>query len=234
MKWCPVCEREVTSEEIVRAYEYEKGRYVTFSPEELEALPGPDAHKVDILDFVDLSQVDPVYFEKSFFLEPREGAEKAYRLLLTAMEDMGKVATAKVAIRAKESLALVRSYNSKFLMLETMYWADEVRTGEELMVPGEIQLDNREMKLATTLIQTLSAEFDAQKYRNRQREALSELVQKKIRGQEIVREPEVRAPVIDLVEALRRSVEKAEASGKPAAKRRRKRTGEARADASPP
>ena len=100
-KWCPACNVSIESEDIVRGYEYEKGRFVVLTDEELEAVPGPDAHKVEILDFVNLADVDPVFFEKSYFLEPREGAEKAYRLLLESMRQQGKVAIARVALRGK-------------------------------------------------------------------------------------------------------------------------------------
>lgn len=210
LKWCPACNREVPQEEIVRAFEYQKGRYVTFSPEELESIPGPAAHVIEIMDFADLADVDPVFFEKSYFLEPREGAEKAYRLLFSAMREEGKVAMARVAIRARETLALVRTYGDRFITLETMFWADEVRAGEEISIPGEQVLDEREMNMARQLIETLSAPFEPAKYENIQRQWVFDMIQKKIQGQEVVREPErPAAQVIDLMEALRRSVEKA-------------------------
>lgn len=209
-KWCPICQAQIESKDIVKAYEYEKGQYVVLTEDELEAVPGPDAHKVEILDFVKLSDVDPIYFEKSYFLEPREGAEKAYRLLLESMKDQAKVAIARVALRAKETLAVVRTYGEQFIMVETMYWADEVRTGQELKVPGKAQIDEREMKLAVTLIEALSSTFEPEKYTSRQKQALAELIQDKIQGKKIVAEPERVPPqVIDLMEALRRSVEKA-------------------------
>lgn len=228
-KWCPVCQDQLEPGEIVKAYEYEKGKYVVFTDEELESMPGPDAHKVEIMDFVRLSDVDPVYFERSYFLEPREGAEKAYRLLLESMKDQGKVAMARVALRAKETLAVVRTYGTDLIMLETMYWPDEVRAGHELKVPGELGADEREKKLAITLIEALSSGFEPEKYKSRQKEAMAELIQKKIQGKEIIAEPE-RAPaqVIDLMEALRRSVEKAR-TDKPAVPgkgRRKKAAGE--------
>lgn len=228
-KWCPVCQDQLEPGEIVKAYEYEKGKYVVFTDEELESMPGPDAHKVEIMDFVRLSDVDPVYFERSYFLEPREGAEKAYRLLLESMKDQGKVAMARVALRAKETLAVVRTYGTDLIMLETMYWPDEVRAGYELKVPGELGVDEREKKLAITLIEALSSGFEPEKYKSRQKEAMAELIQKKIQGKEIIAEPE-RAPaqVIDLMEALRRSVEKAR-TDKPAVPgkgRRKKAAGE--------
>ncbi|HHY11980.1 MAG TPA: Ku protein, partial [Firmicutes bacterium] len=142
-KWCSACSVPLEPGDIVRGYEYEKGRYVVLTEEELDAVPGPDAHKVEILDFVNLADVDPVLFEKSYFLEPREGAEKAYRLLLESMRQQGKVAVARVALRARETLAVVRTYQDRFIMLETMYWADEVRSGQELKVPEETGLDER-------------------------------------------------------------------------------------------
>ncbi|HHT84171.1 MAG: Ku protein [Bacillota bacterium] len=215
-KWCPACNVSIESEDIVRGYEYEKGRFVVLTDEELEAVPGPDAHKVEILDFVNLADVDPVFFEKSYFLEPREGAEKAYRLLLESMRQQGKVAIARVALRARETLAVVRTYRDRFIMLETMYWADEVRQGQELKVPEEAQLDEREMKLAVTLIETLSAAFEPDKYKSRQKQALEQLIQQKIQGKQIVAEPERAPEVIDLMEALRRSVERAKAESEAA------------------
>mgnify|MGYP001195673705 FL=1 len=216
-KWCPACNAPLDADDIVRGYEYEKGRYVVLTEEELDAIPGPDAHKVEILDFVNLADVDPVFFEKSYFLEPREGAEKAYRLLVEAMGLQGKVAIARVALRARETLAVVRSYQDKFIMMETMYWADEVRSGQELKVPGETSLDEREMKLAITLIETLSTGFEPGKYKSRQKQALQELIQQKIQGKQIVKEPEKAPEVIDLMEALRRSVERAKAESRDAA-----------------
>ncbi len=241
MKWCPTCEKELRQDEIVKAYEYRKGEHVVITEEDMEAIPGPSAHVIEILDFVTLGDVDPVYYEKSYFLEPREGAEKAYVLLLRSMEDQGKVALARVAIRAKETLAIVRTYKDRFLLLETMYWADEVRSGEELNVPREAELGERELAMAKTLIETLTADFEPAKYRSRQREAMAELIQKKIQGKEVVKQPEPRREVIDLMEALRRSVEKAKSETKPSAeesrrrsRRRKKAAGETRESAAPP
>jgi len=241
MKWCPNCERDLRQDEIVKAYEYQKGEHVVITEEDMEAIPGPSAHVIEILDFVSLNDVDPVYYEKSFFLEPREGAEKAYSVLFGAMRDQGKVALAKVAIRAKETLAIVRTYRDKFILLETMFWADEVRSGDELRIPEEAEIGDREFSMAKTLIETLSAEFEPAKYRSRQREAVSELIQKKIQGREVVRQPQAGAQVIDLMEALRRSVEKAKSEKTPATgeavkkpRRRRKVLGEDVESAAPP
>jgi len=250
MKWCQHCAKELSPGEIIKAYEYQKGEYVVVSEDEMEAIPGPDAHAIEILDFVKLDEVDPVYYEKSFFLEPRDGAEKAYALLLNSMKEEGKVALARVAIRAKETLAVVRTYRDNFILMETMFWADEVRAGDELRVPVEVALDNREKAMARTLIETLSAIFEPAKYKGRQREAVAELIRRKIQGKEIVREPEVAVQVIDLMEALKRSVEKAKGEKTPVEaeeavgeagpgararpRRRRKAAGEHEVEAGPP
>jgi DNA end-binding protein Ku len=244
VKWCPSCEREVRAGEIVKAFEHRKGEYVVVSDDEMEAIPGPDAHALEILVFVKLSEVDPVYYEKSFFLEPREGAEKAYALLLASMKEEGKVALARVAIRAKETLAIVRTHRDRFILLETMFWADEVRAGEELRVPDQVSLGDRERAMARTLIETLTADFAPEKYRSRQREAVAELIQKKVQGQELVKQPQATAQVIDLMEALRRSVEKARSREKPGSlerppaqagpRRRKKAAGEDELEAGPP
>jgi len=240
MKWCPHCDREVPTSEIVKAYEYQKGQHVVVTEEEMEAIPGPSAHAIEILDFVKLAEVDPVFYEKSFFLEPREGAEKAYSLLLDSMKVEGKVALARVAIRAKETMAVVRVYQDKYILLETMFWADEVRSGEELRVPEQIELGARERTMASTLIETLSAPFEPARYKNRQREAVAELIQKKVQGREIVKEPEANVQVIDLMEALKRSVEKAKAEKKPIRgpddgppRRRKKAVGSTQVDEGP-
>jgi DNA end-binding protein Ku len=239
MRWCPRCEKELSQGEIRKAYEYRKGERVMITEDEMEAIPGPDAHAIEILDFVKLDEVDPVYYEKSFFLEPREGAEKAYALLLTSMREQGKVALARVAIRAKETLAIVRTYRGKFILMETMFWADEVREGDEIRVIADVALDDREKAMARTLIDTLSASFEPAKYKSRQREAVAELIQKKIQGKEIVKEPEVAVQVVDLMEALKRSVEKAKGRKAPArpargAARSRRAAGENQLEPGPP
>ncbi len=209
LKWCSTCNKEVEPDQIAKAYQYSKGEYVTITDDEMESIPGSEAHSIEIMDFVNLTEVDPVYYEKSYFLEPREGAEKAYALLLSSMSQEGKVAVARVSIRAKETLAMVRVFRDRFIMLETMYWADEVRAGEELKTASDAGLDERERTMATTLISALSAPFEPAKYENRQRRAMTDMIQSKIQGRQIVRQPaKAGGQVIDLMEALRKSLEK--------------------------
>jgi len=210
-KFCPTCNEEVAGEDIVLGYEYQKGRFVVLEEEDFSRLPLHTTRTIDILDFVDLNQVDPLFFDKSYYLEPVEGGEKAYTLLIRAMEATGKVAIAKIVIRTKEALAAVRSYRG-VLVLETMFYPDEIRNPSELNHPENVKLHDNEMKMAINLIQNLATEFDGNRYQNEYRQALWELIQNKVAGKEIV---EVRmAPetgkVVDLMEALKASVKLAQ------------------------
>lgn len=209
LKWCPTCNREITQEEIVYGYEYEKGRYVTMKDEDLESLPARQARTVDIMDFVDLAEIDPIYYDKTYFLEPAEGGEKAYALLRETMEESGKIGIARVAIRSKESLACVRVYSGGVLVMETMFYPDEIRSGQALTgIHGNYPVDARELDMAKLLVKGLTAQFDATKYKSDYRAKLRELIEAKVQGQEITEAPRPEmGRVIDLMEALRRSVE---------------------------
>ncbi|MCL6450113.1 MAG: Ku protein [Acetobacteraceae bacterium] len=212
VRFCPRCEREVGLEEVVRGYQVDPGRFVVFSEEELRALPLPSGRTVEILDFVDLKEIDPVYFDRTYYLEPLEGGEKAYALLRRAMEGTGQAAVARVLIRSREALAGIRVFDGRVLALHLMFYAQEVRPVDELPRRwSEPEVDQRELDMAVALIGNLRAPFSPEKYRSRYREALSALVQRKLEGQELV-EVEAREParVVDLMEALRESVRQAE------------------------
>lgn len=206
-KVCPHCERELTPEEIVRGYEFERGRYVLVEDEELQSLPVETARQVQILDFVDLAEIDPIYFDKSYYLEPDEGAEKAYALLRRAMLSTGKIAVAKVTIRSKESLACVR-VRENALVMETMFYPDEIRSTELLArVTSEPSLTDRELEMAVQLIENLSEPFQPEKYRDTYRDALMERIQQKIEGESVEpAAPAAAGRVIDLMEALEASL----------------------------
>ena len=194
----------VDPDEIVRGFEIEKGRYVPLEDEDLDRLDVELTHSIDICDFVDLSEIDPVYFRKAYYLLPADGAEKPYRLLVRALEETGKVAVAKVVIRNKQHLAAVRPYEG-VLLLETMYYADEVRQPEDAPAPT---VRKAEVDMAKTLIENLAAKWDPEKYHDRYRNELLELLQKKAEGEPL---PEPQADgggeVIDLMEALKASVQ---------------------------
>lgn len=224
---CTVCGKEVEQEEIVRGYEYETGRYVIINEEDLESIPDERTRTVDIVDFVDLKEIDPVYFDKTYYLAPGEAGEKAYALLRRAMEETGKIAVAKVVIRNKESLAVIRGYKN-LLVMETIFYPDEIRNPQQL--PGfdrEVKLHDNEMKMARELIENLATVFEPQKYEDEYRKKLLEMIHAKIEGQQIaIPEAPQRGKVVDLMEALKASVEMAKKTSgeeeKPVHKKRKK------------
>lgn len=205
---CPTCNIEVKQEEIVWGYEYEKGRYVVLREEDFQRIPGESSRTIDILDFVDFSEIDPVYYEKSYYLEPNAGGEKAYALLKRAMRESGKIAVAKVAIRSKSSLACLRLYGD-VVMMETMFYPDEIRSPAALSgVSTEPVLHENEIKMAVSLVSNLSAPFSPAKYTDTYRENLMGIIQAKIGGEEVsVPTPSAEGgKVVDLMEALRASL----------------------------
>jgi DNA end-binding protein Ku len=195
----------VDSDDIVRGFEVEKGRFVPLEDEDLDRLDVELTKTIDICDFVDLDEIDPIYFRKAYYLLPQEGAEKAYRLLVRALEETGKVAIAKIVIRNKQHLAAVRPAKG-VLVLETMYYADEVREPEK--VDGGGQLRKPEVEMAKSLVENLSAEFDPAKYDDTYRKELLELLRAKATGEELPEpQEEPGGEVVDLMAALRESVE---------------------------
>lgn len=204
-KWCPVDHEVVPPEEIARAYEVSKGRYVLVEEEDLEALPIPTKQTITVGAFVDASQIDPLYFDKPYYLEPEETGKKPYALLMKALEERGMAALGKVALRNRESLTLLRASGGR-IMLETLHFPDEIR--EHKHEGGRVKVDEKELKMALSLVDLLTEEFDPQKYHDDYREALMDRIEAKAHGEEITQQPdEPQAEVIDLVEALRRSIE---------------------------
>ena len=211
-KFCPNCEREIAAEEIVKGYEFERGRYVTVAEEEFESIPVAAKRTLEIVGFVRLDEIDPVYYDKTYYLEPGEGGAKAYALLRHAMEQTGRVAIARVVIRSKESLAALRVFQSGVLAMETMHFPDEVRSVAGLTGITAPELRPQEVEMATGLIESLTMPFEPSRFDNEYRQALLELIQAKVQGQEIDTEapPPERGRVVDLMEALRASIRAAE------------------------
>lgn len=207
-KVCPVCDREVQNDEIIKGYEYEPGKYVVISSEELKEIAPESNRTIEIIDFVKLDQIDPIYFEKSYFLGPQDNGLKSYHLLKQAMEKTGKIGLAKITIRSKESLAVVRVYKNG-LLLETIFYPDEVRNvGQVPGVDAEINVDQKEMDMATQLIEQLTTEFEPEKYTNDYRSALMELIESKVTGKEFTVPKEVqKTNVVDLMAALQASID---------------------------
>jgi DNA end-binding protein Ku len=209
---CSIDGEEVTYGDIVKGYEYEKDHYVTLTDEELDSLPLKTARAIEIERFVDSEQIDPIYFQRSYYLVPEGTGVKAYHLLREAMSDDGKVALAKVAFRDKEHLATVR-LRENVLMLETMFWPDEIRSARFEELDEEVELRPQEIKMARSLIDSLTDDFEPKDFHDEYRAALEDLISKKVQGEEVTyAEPTEPSKVVDLMDALRASVEAAQAT----------------------
>ncbi|HJV04835.1 MAG TPA: Ku protein [Actinomycetota bacterium] len=215
---------EVPFDEIVKGYEYEKDHYVVLTDEELDSVPVESSRAIDIEQFVDISEIDPVYFKKSYYLAPEETGVKAYTLLKEALREGAKVGIAKVSFRDKEHLAAIRLMD-EVVVLDTMYWPDEIRAAEFEELDQDVKIRPQEVQMAESLIENLTDEWDPTRYRDEYREALLEIVEKKVAGEEIeIVEPPEETKVVDLMEALKASVEqtkKAPAKKKTQARRRK-------------
>ena len=208
---CATCGKEVSWDDIVKGYEYSKDHYVMFDDDELQALDVNSIRAVDVVAFVPLEDIDPIYFNKTYYMAPDVSGLKAYRLLQEALEAEGQVGVAKVALREKEHLATIRLMDDVFV-LETMHWPDEIRQPEFEELEKKVQVRDNEVKMARQLIQQLSTEFKPEEFQDEYRVALEKLVEQKVEGAEItVAEPapEEPAKVVDLMEALKASVEQA-------------------------
>ena len=202
---------EVAYGDIAKGYELASGETVILTDEDFADLPLTTNRAIDVLQFVPGEQVDPIYFEKTYYLEPDKTGAKPYVLLREALEQSGKVAVVKVALRNRESLATLRVRDGVFV-LETMLWPDEVRKPDFGFLDEEIEVRDQELKMAASLIDTLSGDFDASEYKDSYRDALNAVIEAKVAGREVVA-PEVEQPtsgtVVDLMAALRASVEAA-------------------------
>ena len=220
---CSVDGEEVPFEHIVKGYEYEKDKYVVLEDEDFAAVPVHSSRAIDIVQFVDLEEIDPLYFQKSYYVVPEEAGVKAYTLLRQAMSEDGRVAVAKIALREKEHLCTLRFKDDVFV-LETMFWPDEIRATEFEALDKRVEVRSQEVQMAKSLIDNLTQGFDPTQFRDEYREALLEVVEKKIAGEEIevIAEPEA-TKVVDLMEALKQSVEATKkAAPKRAASRQKK------------
>jgi DNA end-binding protein Ku len=205
---CPTCDRVVERKELVRGYEVSKNQYVTFTDDELKAMEAQASRAVDIEQFVPLSAVDPIYFDRAYYVGPDKGAEKAYRLLAESMRAADQVAVAKYVLHGKEHLVVLRAAEHG-LVLHTAFFADEVRDQREIDQGGTVSLRDAEMTLARKLIDELAADrFQPEKYEDGYRARVLEAVEAKVAGEEVTAPPAEtgRAQVIDLMEALKQSL----------------------------
>lgn len=214
-KMCPTCNEEVKPDDIVKGFEYEPGKFVIVSEEDIKSAKAEvHARTIDIVDFVSLSEIDPIYFDKTYFLSPQPevtASAKAYNLLREAMNQSNRIAIARVTIRNKQTLCVLRVYG-EVLVMETIFYPDEIRSVSEIpALPHEMKVDEKEMGIAQQLIDNLSSKFDPSKYTDEYRVALKKIIEDKIAGKEVVSQPDApETNVIDLMEALKASLEKTE------------------------
>ncbi|MGH2731955.1 MAG: Ku protein [Actinomycetota bacterium] len=204
---CTTCGKEVAWEEIAKGYEYEKDRYVVFSEEELERIPGDAIRAIDVISFVPLEEIDPIYFQRPYYLTPEPTGLKAYRLLARALSESGRIGIAKVVLREREYLATLR-FTGEVLVLETMNWPDEIRAPAFEELEKRVDVRPQELKMAKSLIGNLSDHFEPDRFIDTHRLRLEEAMRAKIEGEEVaVTAPREPTAVMDLMEALRASVE---------------------------
>ena len=218
--------REVSWDQIVKGYEYEKGKYVVLKDEDFQRVDLEATQTVDIKDFVDQEEIDPMFFYKPYYLEPQKGGDKAYRLLRDSLKDTNKVGVAKVVIKTRQYLAGVKPEDG-VLVLELMHFADELADPEKLHLPKKMEVGKREMTMAKSLIDGMTSKWEPEKYKDDYREALMEVIEEKVEagGKEIEEKPR-KAPkptkVIDLVSVLQKSLEQTGGKKKATAKSRKK------------
>jgi DNA end-binding protein Ku len=205
--YCPQDQRVVTRDEIVKGYEYEKGEYVIIEPADIKKIEPKTTKAMEILEFVKASDIDPVYFESSYYLVPEEGGQRPYALLTRALEESEYVAIAKVAMHNREYTVFLRPTNGG-IMLHTMYYEEEVRQVEQFGKTSGMELKDAEIKVAHQLVEALAAEFDPKKYHDTFEENVKKLIQARLEGKEVaaVEKPRKPAPVVDLMAALKESL----------------------------
>jgi DNA end-binding protein Ku len=206
--FCPTCNRIVERSEVVKGYEYEDGKYVVIDPEEIKKITPESARAMEILAFVKESEIDPLFFDSSYFLVPEDQGKKAYKLLLKTMEDKDRVAIAKLTMHQREYTVFLRPYDNG-IALHTMYFANEIREAPGYGKADNVKLTPQEIKLAEQLVDNLSEEFQLKKYHDEFETRLRALIEAKQKGREVTAAPHpARAPVIDMMTALKKSLER--------------------------
>lgn len=224
-KICPVCKKHVDDDDIVNGYEYEPGKFVIIDDEDLERIPMSTVKTIDILDFTNIKQIDPIYYDKTYFLSPDDIGVKPYVLLRDSMKNMHCVAIAKVVIRSKQDLACIRVYDDNYMILETMHFPDEIRSTVELPPIRETKLHENEIKMAQELINSLTSDFEPNKYDDNYRKALIEIIESKVNDKKIeIPSKDKEENILDLVSALKASIETVNSgnTSKPRKKHRKK------------
>ena len=208
-KFCEACNEEVSQDDLVKGYEYEKDKYILVTDEDFEKLPIKSKKTISIINFVDEDKIDPIYLDKAYYVGPGNfSASKAFELFRRAMSETGRVGIAKITLSSNEYVAMVKPYDKGGMLLYLLYYSDEIRGAENIPeLNYNVDIHENEMKMAVSLINNMSSEFDIDEYRNEYQEALKKLIQAKVEGKEVVSPPEAQSNIIDLMEALKASVE---------------------------
>lgn len=216
-RWCPEGDHEVAWSDAVRGFEYEKGSYVVLEDDELDGLPLASSRSIDIAGFIkDEELPGPLYYQSAYYLEPEKAAQKPYALLKRTLEKTGRVAIAKFALRDRERLVSVRALDGA-LVLNTLHWPDEIRDTEDLELPDDVKVSPAELKMAENLVGMMAMDFEPEEFKDEYKEAVMKVVRAKVEGREdLVEAPEAEAEttVVDLMAALKASVERAKAGEK--------------------
>ena len=212
---CSVCGNEVEYGDITKGYELDDGRMVIMENEDFEKLPVKTDKSIDVLEFVPAEEIDPIYFQKTYYLEPDKAAARPYVLLRDALVKTGQLAVVKITIRQKETLATIRARDD-VLVMHTMLWPDEIRKAEFDFLDQDVEVRPQELKMATSLVESMAGDFDPDTFTDDYRDALEKVIAAKAEGAELPEQPEAedKGDVIDLMTALERSVEKAKAGRK--------------------
>jgi len=212
---CSVCGNEVEFSDITKGYELDDGRMVIMENEDFDKLPVKTDKSIDVLEFVPAEEIDPIYFQKTYYLEPDKAAARPYVLLRDALVKTGQLAVVKITIRQKETLATIRARDD-VLVMHTMLWPDEIRKAEFDFLDQDVEVRPQELKMATSLVESMAGDFDPDTFTDDYRDALEKVIAAKAEGAELPEQPEAeeKGDVIDLMTALERSVEKAKAGRK--------------------
>ena len=210
-RWCPEGDHEVAWGDVVKGYEYEKGSFVELTDEDLEKVPLHSSKAIDIAGFIDDKELPgELYYQSAYYLEPEKSAEKPYALLNKTLAKTGRVAIAKFALRDRERLVSVRPQDGALLM-NTLHWPDEIRSTEELELPDDVKVSPAEIKMAENLVGMMAMKFEPDEFKDEYKKAVMEVVEAKIENRQVIEapEPEAETTVVDLMSALKASVEKA-------------------------
>lgn len=218
VRWCPTCDREVPWEEVQKGFEYSKGDYVMLEDEDFKKLPIPSKDTIDVSSFCTVEEVDPVYFEKHYYLEPEKNGKRPFELFVRALIDKNMLGIASITLRTKERLCVLRPVGSH-LVMSTLLYPDELRIDPSEDLP-EHKVTKQELAMATNLIDLLTEDFEPQKYEDRYRAALMEVIEAKLEGQPVKQEKHrtAQGEVVDLLEALKNSVSNVKSGGKKTAR----------------